>query len=81
MKDDDDMGLSTLPPIAPDADAKERTRRAALRAFEEANDAETSKSIGLAWVRRALVPAVLVGAVGVYLSWAVTAANVAFGAR
>jgi hypothetical protein len=78
----DDIDLAALAPVAPSREAKERTHASARAAFVRATE-ERDGALGpaIGWFRRALVPAVLVGAVGVYMTWAVQAANFAFGAR
>ncbi len=78
----DDVDLSALAPLAPSREARERTLATAKAAFERAHDERDGSLVpAIGWLRRALVPAVLAGTVGVYLTWAVGAANVAFGAR
>lgn len=71
--------LKDLPARDAGADVAEGVRRAAVDALVEARDREAHPWRALfARAGRALTPILLAGTVGVYLSWAVSAANALF---
>lgn len=74
------LGPKDLSPLDVDAETAERIRKTALDAFVAAHEVRDEPLIGrfLAHASRALVPALLVAVVGLYLSWAVTAATAVY---